>query len=208
EAWWQQHGSEGIALAADAAPPASLRQYVLDAMREEQDATLARFGVRFDVITSEQAVYDTGRVTAALDQLAKAKLTYEQDGALWLRTSDFGDEKDRVLRKQDGSFTYFVPYIAYHLDNHARGFDTAIDVWGVDHHGYIPRLRSALVALGLPEDWFNVALVQLVKVMRGGAEAKMSKRSGEFVTLADLYEETGVDAARYWFLMRDRKSVV
>ena len=107
-----------------------------------------------------------------------------------------------MLRNQDGSYTYFVPDIAYHLDKHARGFDTAIDVWGADHHGYIPRLRGALVALGLPGDWFNVTLVQLVKVMRGGTEAKMSKRSGEFVTLGDLYEETGVDAARYWFLMR------
>lgn len=200
-AWLEQHGN-GLDLGADTPVPDGLRRYVLEAMRVEQDATLDKFGVRFDVIASEQALYDSGRVAAGLERLAAAGLTYEQDGALWLRTSDFGDEKDRVLRKQDGSYTYFVPDIAYHLDKHARGFDTAIDVWGADHHGYIPRLRGALVALGLPEDWFNVTLVQLVKVMRGGTEAKMSKRSGEFVTLADLYEETGVDAARYWFLMR------
>jgi arginyl-tRNA synthetase len=200
-AWWATHGGDR-ALQPQEAAPATLRDFVLRAMREEQDETLAKFGVRFDVITSEQQVYDSGQVDATLDRLRAANLTYEQDGALWLRTSGFGDEKDRVLRKQDGSYTYFVPDIAYHLDKHARGFDTAIDVWGADHHGYIPRVRGALVALGLPEDWFQVTLVQLVKVVRGGEEAKMSKRSGEFVTLSDLYGETGVDAARYWFLMR------
>jgi arginyl-tRNA synthetase len=201
EKWWHEHGGDRAPDLGDE-PPAGLRSFVLREMRAEQDDTLAHFGVRFDVISSEQEVYDSGRVQAGLDRLAAAGLTYEKDGALWLRTSDFGDEKDRVLRKQDGSYTYFVPDIAYHLDKFDRGFETAIDVWGADHHGYIPRLRGALVALGLPEDWFNVTLVQLVKVVRGGEEAKMSKRSGEFVTLADLYAETGVDAARYWFLMR------
>jgi arginyl-tRNA synthetase len=200
-AWWREHGGER-ALDAHDAPPATLRAYVLRAMRAEQDDTLARFGVRFDVVSSEQEVYASGRLHRALERLDAAGLTYELDGALWLRTTDFGDEKDRVLRKQDGSYTYFVPDIAYHLDKQERGFDTAIDVWGADHHGYVPRMRSALVALGLPADWFEVVLVQLVKVVRGGEEAKMSKRSGEFVTLRDLYEETGVDAARYWFLMR------
>ena len=201
EKWWRDHGGER-APEHDDEPPAGLRAFVLREMRAEQDETLTRFGVRFDVVSSEQQVYDSGQVQAGLDRLAAAGLTYDKDGALWLRTSDFGDEKDRVLRKQDGSYTYFVPDIAYHLGKHARGFDTSIDVWGADHHGYIPRLRGALVALGLPEDWFQVTLVQLVKVVRGGEEAKMSKRSGEFVTLSDLYEETGVDAARYWFLMR------
>jgi arginyl-tRNA synthetase len=174
----------------------------LTMQREEQDATLAVFGVRFDTMTSEQQVYDDGKVSAALDRLATAGLSYERDGALWLRSSEHGDEKDRVMRKQDGSFTYLVPDLAYHLDKHARGFERVIDVWGADHHGYIPRLRAALEALGVPAGWFNVSLVQLVKVVRGGAEVKMSKRSGDFVTLRDLYEETGVDAARYWFLMR------
>jgi arginyl-tRNA synthetase len=186
----------------DAEGLACCRAAALVMQRAEQDATLAAFGVHFDVWTSEQAVHDDGRVTAALARLDAADLTYEQDGALWLRTASYGDEKDRVLRKQDGSYTYFVPDIAYHLDKFARGFDRAIDVWGADHHGYIPRLRGALLALGLPADWFAVALVQLVKVVRGGEEVKMSKRSGEFVTLRDLFEETGTDAARYWFLMR------
>ena len=195
---------EGAAFAdlPEAEGVARCRAAALVMQRTEQDATLAEFGVRFDVMSSEQRVYDDGKVAAALDRLAAAGLTYEQDGALWLRTSSYGDEKDRVLRKQDGSYTYFVPDIAYHLDKHGRGFDRVIDVWGADHHGYIPRVRGALVALGIPAAWFEVSLVQLVKVVRGGDEVKMSKRSGEFVTLRDLFEETGVDAARYWFLMR------
>jgi arginyl-tRNA synthetase len=170
--------------------------------REEQDRDLADFGVRFDVLSSERAIYDTGRVGGAIELLAQRGLTYEADGALWLRTTQFGDDKDRVLRKSDGSFTYLVPDIAYHIDKHDRGFDRAIDVWGADHHGYIPRMRAVLVALGYPAEFFAVELVQLVKVMREGEEVKMSKRSGEFVTLRDLVDEVGVDAARYFFLAR------
>jgi arginyl-tRNA synthetase len=181
---------------------ARCRAAALVMQREEQDATLATFGVHFAAFTSEQAIHDGGAIDAALARLDAAGLTYEEGGALWLRTSSYGDEKDRVLRKQDGSYTYFVPDIAYHLDKHARGFDRAINVWGADHHGYVPRVRGALVALGIPADWLEVSLVQLVKVVRGGEEVKMSKRSGDFVTLRDLYEETGVDAARWWFLMR------
>jgi arginyl-tRNA synthetase len=178
------------------------RELALRIQREEQDRDLAEFGVRFDVMSSEQSIYDSGRVERALDLLHDRGLTYESEGALWLRTTSFGDDKDRVLRKTDGSFTYLVPDIAYHLDKHDRGFDRAIDVWGADHHGYIPRMRAVLAALGLPPEFFDVALVQLVKVVRGGEEVKMSKRSGEFVTLRDLFEEVGVDAARYFFLMR------
>jgi len=196
-----RHGS-AFADQDEAAGIAACRAAALVMQRAEQDATLAAFGVRFDLMRSEQALYDTGEVTRTLERLDAAGLTYELDGALWFRTSAFGDEKDRVLRKQDGSFTYFVPDIAYHLDKHARGFDRAIDVWGADHHGYIPRVRGALVALGIAPEWFEVSLVQLVKVVRGGEEVKMSKRSGDFITLRDLFEETGVDAARYWFLMR------
>jgi len=181
---------------------ARCRSAVLRSQRAEQDETLATFGVHFDVLSSEAAIYASGKIDALLVRLREADLSYEQDGALWLRTSSFGDEKDRVLRKQDGSFTYFVPDIAYHLDKVARGFDHAIDVWGADHHGYIPRVQGALTALGVPPGWLEVSLVQLVKVVRGGEEVKMSKRSGDFVTLRELYEETGVDAARYWFLMR------
>ncbi len=174
----------------------------VEAMRAEQDDDLRTFGVHMAVYTSEAALYQAGRVEATLALLAQRGLTYEREGALWLRTSDFGDEKDRVLRKSDGTYTYFVPDIAYHVDKHDRGFARVIDVWGADHHGYIPRMRSILAALGYPPAFFDVKVVQLVKVVRGGEEVKMSKRSGEFVTLRDLFEEVGVDAARYFFLMR------
>jgi arginyl-tRNA synthetase len=170
--------------------------------REEQDRDLADFGVHFDVKSSEQTLYDSGRVERAIALLGERGLTYESEGALWLRTTGFGDDKDRVLRKSDSSLTYLVPDIAYHIDKHDRGFDRAIDVWGADHHGYIPRMRAVLGALGYPPDFFGVELVQLVKVMRDGEEMKMSKRSGEFVTLRDLVDEVGVDAARYFFLAR------
>lgn len=181
---------------------ARCRAAVLTMQRAEQDETLALFGVKFDVVSSEQRLYDQGEVLATITRLGDAGLTFEEGGALWLRTSSFGDDRDRVLRKSDGSYTYLVPDIAYHLDKFGRGFDHAIDVWGADHHGYIPRMQAALTALGLPARWLDVALVQLVRVVRAGEEMKMSKRSGEFVTLRDLYEETGVDAARYWFMMR------
>jgi len=178
------------------------RALILEIQRAEQDRDLAEFGVRFQVMSSEQAMYDSSRVQRAIDLLRERGLTFEAEGALWLRTTAFGDDKDRVLRKSDGSHTYLVPDIAYHIDKHDRGFDRVIDVWGADHHGYIPRMRAVLAALGYPPEFFDVALVQLVKVVRGGEEVKMSKRSGEFVTLQDLYEEVGVDAARYFFLMR------
>jgi arginyl-tRNA synthetase len=204
EAAAQLLASEGRAFADqdDTIGVARCRTAVLAMQRAEQDATLSEFGVRFDVVSSEQAVYDAGDVAAALARLEEAGLTFHEDGALWLRTSAFGDDRDRVLRKSDGSYTYLVPDIAYHLDKFRRGFDRAIDVWGADHHGYIARMQAALHALGVPGGWLAVSLVQLVRVVRGGEEVKMSKRSGEFVTLRELYEEVGVDAARYWFLMR------
>ena len=197
-----QREGEGFADLEFAEGVARCRAAILAMQRAEQDGTLADFGVRFDVIASEQEVYDHGEVAAAIARLQDAGLTFEEDGALWLRASAFGDDRDRVLRKSDGSYTYLVPDIAYHLNKFRRGFDHAIDVWGADHHGYIPRMQAALKALGLPDGWLDVALVQLVRVVRGGEEVKMSKRSGDFVTLRDLYEEVGVDAARYWFLMR------
>ena len=178
------------------------RSLIVRMQREEQDSDLEQFGVKFDVISSEQSAYDSGGVERAIQLLESRGLTYESEGALWLRTTDFGDDKDRVLRKSDGTLTYLTPDIAYHIDKHDRGFDRAIDVWGADHHGYIPRMRAALAALGYPPEFFDVELVQLVRVVRGGEEVKMSKRSGEFVTLRDLYEEVGVDAARYFFLAR------
>jgi arginyl-tRNA synthetase len=181
---------------------ATLRTFILALQGEEQRLLLKDFGVGFDVWTSEQSLYDQGRVAHALALLAERELTFEQDGALWLRTTAFGDDKDRVLRKSDGSYTYLVPDIAYHIHKRERGFDRVIDVWGADHHGYIPRMRSTLVGLGYPESFFEVALVQLVKVVKAGEEVKMSKRAGDFVTLRDLVDMVGVDAARYFFLMR------
>jgi len=178
------------------------RSIVVAQQREEQDETLRDFGVQFDVVYSETGLYTNKLVDALLDDLASRKLTYEKDGALWLRTADYGDEKDRVLRKQDGSFTYFLPDLAYHRDKSDRGFELAIDVWGADHHGYVDRMSAGLRALGMPDGFFKVVLVQLVRVMRHGEEVRFSKRSGTFVALRDLFEETGVDAARYFFLMR------
>jgi len=147
-------------------------------------------------------MYDEGRVSATLRELSDKGLTYERDQALWLSTEAHGDDKDRVLRKRDGTLTYLAPDLAYHRDKHERGFDRVIDVWGADHHGYIPRMRAALRALGYPDDFFEVVLVQLVKVTRGGEEVRMSKRTGDYVTLRDLLDWVGVDAARYFFLMR------
>ncbi|MBA2291063.1 MAG: arginine--tRNA ligase [Gemmatimonadales bacterium] len=196
-----QQGAAFADLAADVGV-ARCRELVLVMQRAEQDTTLADFGVRFDVMSSEQRAYEAGDVDATVARLVAAGHTFEEGGALWLRTTAWGDDRDRVLRKQDGTYTYFVPDMAYHLDKHRRGFDLAIDVWGADHHGYIPRMQAGLQALDIPEGWLSVSVVQLVKVVRGTDEVKMSKRSGDFVTLRDLYEETGVDAARYWFLMR------
>lgn len=178
------------------------REIGVRSQRAEQDADLAELGVRFDVVTTESSIYDRRLIDATLDELAEKGHTFTSEGALWLRTTELGDDKDRVLKKSDGTFTYLVPDIAYHRDKHERGFVRAIDVWGADHHGYIPRMRAALGALGYPEDFFHVEIVQLVRVMRGGEEVRFSKRSGDFVSLRDLVEETGVDAARYFFLMK------
>jgi arginyl-tRNA synthetase len=178
------------------------RALALGIQREEQDRDLADFGVRFDVMTSEAATYHRGAIAETLDLLAARELTYERDGALWLRTTDFGDDLDRVLRKQDGSYTYFLPDIAYHVDKYSRGYQWLINVWGADHHGYIPRMRAVLRALGYQDQRFDVELVQLVKVLRGDEEVKMSKRAGTFITLRDLLDEVGPDAARWFFLAR------
>lgn len=175
-------------------------------IRQEQEDLLRDLHVVFEVWSSERAIREAGHVESTLKLLADRGLTFEQDGALFLRTSAYGDDKDRVLRKSDGSLTYFVPDIAYHVGKHDRGFGRAIDVWGADHHGYIPRMRAVLRALGYGEDFFEVALVQLVKVVKGGEEVRMSKRSGEFVTLRDLMDWVGVDATRYFFLMRPGQS--
>ena len=178
------------------------REIGVRSQRAEQDADLAEFGVRFDVVANESSIYDRGLIDATLAELAAKGHTFTAEGALWLRATELGDDKDRVLKKSDGTYTYLVPDIAYHRDKHERGFVKAIDVWGADHHGYIPRMRAALEALGYPKVFFHVEIVQLVRVMRGGEEVRFSKRTGEFVSLRDLFEETGVDAARYFFLMK------
>ena len=178
------------------------REIGVESQRAEQDADLREFGVKFDVISCESSLYRDGLLQQTLNDLATRGYTYEQDGALWLRTTAFGDDKDRVLRKSDGTYTYLLPDIAYHRQKHERGFARAIDVLGADHHGYVGRMQAAMQALGYPKDFYHAVLVQLVRVMRGGEEVRFSKRSGEFVTLRDLFLETGVDAARYFFLMR------
>ena len=178
------------------------REIGIRAERDEQDADLHEFGVRFDLVSFESAMYKRKLIEATLAELDKQGHTFTADGALWLRTTELGDDKDRVLKKSDGTYTYLVPDIAYHRDKHERGFVRAIDVWGADHHGYIPRMRAALQALSYPQDFFHVEIVQLVRVMRGGEEVRFSKRAGDFVSLRDLFEETGVDAARYFFLMK------
>jgi len=178
------------------------REIGVRSQRAEQDQDLGDFGVRFDVVSRESEMYERQLIDATLAELKAKGHVFEDEGALWLRTTTFGDDKDRVLRKRDGTYTYLVPDIAYHRDKHDRGFVRAIDVWGGDHHGYIPRMRAALQALGYPDDFFHVEIVQLVRVMRGGEEVRFSKRAGDFVSLRDLFEETGVDAARYFFLMK------
>lgn len=181
---------------------ARCREIAVEDQLAEQDRDLAGMGVNFDVVFRETSLYADKSVEKCVEALRQKDLVYERDGALWLKTEEFGDEKDRVVRKSDGTYTYFMPDIAYHETKANRGFDRAIDVWGADHHGYIQRMAAAMLGLGHGKDFFEVALVQLVKVMKDGQEVKFSKRAGDYVTLRELYEQTGVDAARYFFLMR------
>jgi arginyl-tRNA synthetase len=160
------------------------------------------FGVRFDNWFSEQVLFERGAVQQSLRELKDRDLAYEHEGALWFRTTRFGDEKDRVIVKEDGNTTYFASDIAYHRDKFSRGFNRVIDIWGADHHGYVPRIRGVLQALGIPADAFTVILVQMVNLLRGGVPVAMSTRSGEFVTLRQVVDEVGKDAARFIFLTR------
>jgi arginyl-tRNA synthetase len=163
---------------------------------------LLEFGVSFDQWFSEKLLYDSGQVERALARLEQAGHLYQQDGAKWFRSSAFGDEKDRVVQRENGQFTYFAPDIAYHLNKFERGFDLAINVWGADHHGYIPRVKGALQALGIDSDRLTVALVQFAVLYRGGKKVSMSTRAGEFVTLRELRNEVGNDAARFFYVLR------
>jgi arginyl-tRNA synthetase len=163
---------------------------------------LLEFGVSFDQWFSERSLYDSGQVERALAKLEQAGHLYEQDGAKWFRSSAFGDEKDRVVQRENGQFTYFAPDIAYHLNKFERGFDLAINVWGADHHGYIPRVKGALTALEIDPDRLTVALVQFAVLYRDGKKVSMSTRAGEFVTLRELRNEVGNDAARFFYVLR------
>ena len=175
-------------------------------MLQEIEEDLTTFRVRFDLWYKESDLYSSGKIDGAIKLIEKKGLLFEEDGALWIRTSSFGDDKDRVIRKKDGQFTYFASDISYHLDKWKRAFKRAINIWGADHHGYINRVRAALEAEGISGDWLDVLLIQLVKVWEGGAEVKMSKRSGRYITLRELIDEVGVDAVRFVFLSKDHTS--
>jgi len=182
----------------------SIRQFAVAYLRHEQDLDLKAFQVRFDHYYLESSLYASGRVEAAVKKLVAAGKTYEQDGALWLKTTDYGDDKDRVMRKQDGTYTYFVPDVAYHLAKWERGFHQVVNIQGTDHHGTIARVRAGLQAAGegIPEGYPDYVLHTMVRVMRGGQEVKISKRAGSYVTLRDLIEWTSKDAVRFFLLSR------
>jgi len=182
----------------------AIRHFAVAYLRREQDLDLRAFGVKFDVFSLESALYTDGKVAATVDSLIASGHTYEQDDALWLRTTDFGDDKDRVMRKTDGGYTYFVPDVAYHLDKWQRGFKKVINEQGADHHSTITRVRAGLQALnvGIPKGWPDYVLHQMVTVLKNGAEVKISKRAGSYVTLRDLIEEVGCDATRYFLAAR------
>ncbi|MCK5163514.1 MAG: arginine--tRNA ligase [Desulfobacula sp.] len=175
---------------------------ILEGIKED----LSSFGVKFDQWFSEQSLYDTGRVQKAIDDFKSKDLIYEEDGAFWFRTQDFGDEKNRVVVRNNGLTTYFASDIAYHMEKYERGFQKVIDVWGADHHGYIKRIDASVVASGRKSEQFEVILVQLVNLLRGGKPFQMSKRAGDFVTLKDIIDEVGKDAARFMFLSRSYDS--
>ena len=182
------------------------RQHGLTRILEGIKSDLRDFRVEHQVWFSEQSLLDKGRVEATLTDLVNRGLAYEQDGALWFASTTFGDDKDRVLRKSDGDLTYFASDIAYHADKYARGFDTVVDIWGADHHGYVPRMKGAVQALGRASEDLQVILVQLVNLLRDGEQVSMSTRAGKFETLADVCSEVGPDAARFIFLSRKSDS--
>ncbi|MGB9712362.1 arginine--tRNA ligase [Dissulfurimicrobium hydrothermale] len=164
------------------------------------------FGVSFDTWFSEKIIHDSGLVERTIEKLKQAGHIYEEDGALWFKTTAFGDEKDRVVRRSNGVLTYFAADMAYHLHKLERGYDLLVNIWGADHHGYVPRVKAAIMALGYPEDRLRVLLVQFVSLLEGGKTKSMSTRSGEFVTLREVLEEVGRDAARFVFLTRKSDS--
>ena len=185
-----------------------ITRFAVQEMRAEQDRDLQAFGVRFDTYYLESSLYADGKVEETVRALVAAGHTYERENALWLRTTDFGDDKDRVMRKRDGTYTYFLPDVAYHVTKWKRGYSRAINVQGADHHSTVTRVRAGLQALdmGIPVGYPEYMLHQMVTVMRGGEEVKLSKRAGEYVTVRDLVDDVGRDAVRYFFLMRKTDS--
>jgi arginyl-tRNA synthetase len=177
-------------------------EHALERMLAVIRADLAEFGVTFDQWFSERALSEAGDVDIALDALRASGHLYQKDGAWWFRSTDYGDEKDRVVVRENGQKTYFASDIAYHLNKRRRGFEHLIDVWGADHHGYITRVRAGLQSMGEPGDSFEVRLIQFVALFKGGEPVSMGKRSGEFVTLKDLRAEVGNDATRFFYVMR------
>ncbi|HTQ01093.1 MAG TPA: arginine--tRNA ligase [Casimicrobiaceae bacterium] len=181
-----------------------IRKFAVSVLRKEQDKDLAAFGVKFDNYYLESSLYTDGRVDSTVHRLIGSGKTYEHEGALWLRTTDYGDDKDRVMRKSDGGFTYFVPDVAYHVTKWERGFHKVINVQGSDHHSTVTRVRAGLqaVGMGVPPGYPDYVLHKMVTVMRGGEEVKISKRSGDYFTLRDLIDEAGRDAVRYFLVSR------
>jgi arginyl-tRNA synthetase len=182
----------------------AIRRFAVAYLRREQDMDLQAFGVKFDVYYLESSLYDDGRVERTVQSLIQSGKTYEEGGALWLRTTEYGDDKDRVMRKSDGTYTYFVPDVAYHVTKWERGYRRAINIQGSDHHGTIARVRAGLQALniGIPKGYPDYVLHKMVRVMRGGEEVKISKRAGSYVTLRDLIEWVGRDAVRFFLVSR------
>jgi arginyl-tRNA synthetase len=186
----------------------AIRRHAVSYLRREQDADLRAFGVRFDVYYLESSLYSEGRVEAVVQKWRQNGKTFEAGGALWLRTTEYGDDKDRVARKSDGTYTYFVPDVAYHVTKWQRGFRKVINVQGTDHHSTVTRVRAGLQALdlGIPQGYPDYVLHSLVKVMRGGAEVKISKRAGSYVTVRDLIDWVGRDAVRFFLVSRKADS--
>jgi len=197
----REHGDALLKL-PDEERLAFFRRYGLEKEMAKIKRDLADFGVRFDVWYSETSLYESGKVEAILNALAERGHTYEKDGAVWFRSTAFGDDKDRVLVKSDGTYTYLTPDIAYHDDKFKRGFDKVINIWGADHHGYIPRMKAAMAALGYDPDRLVVLINQIVRLYQNGEEVRMSKRTGKAVTLRELMDEVGVDAMRYFLTAR------
>lgn len=185
---------------------AFFRTYGLAKELDKIKRDLSRFRVNFDIWFSETSLYENGEVLRSLDELRERGEVYEKEGATWLATTKYGDDKDRVLIKNDGTYTYLTPDIAYHSDKYGRGYDTMINIWGADHHGYIPRMKAAMAALGNDPEKLVVLIAQMVSLFQNGEKVKMSKRTGKAVTMEDLMEEVGLDAIRYFFTMRSMDS--